>query len=228
MSAGCSICTQGTPTTNSAFLNCRRVDHPATWYLCNVGGSGFSLLQTLPAKDSSYLLFYGGLAQYYLGRQEQAVEHFDRAYLLDPSLMPARVVKALSETITRQHDAVVNLLRQTEAEMEARGVGDAEFKYKVTQAYAVLGDKPAALHMLQQTIEGGFICYPCFLSDPLFASIRSDPEFHASRLRHKHAANSSKPTSSRNSESIRNRRSRLTAAKLALPWPFPQKFMKCS
>jgi hypothetical protein len=30
---------------------------------------------------------------------------------------------------------------------------------------------------LQHTIEGGFFCYPCLLSDPLLASIRSDPEF---------------------------------------------------
>jgi len=79
--------------------------------------------------------------------------------------------------MTGQHDSAVNLLRQTEDEVEARGVGDAEFKYKVTQAYAVLGEKPAALHMLQHTIEGGFFCYPCFLSDPLLESIRSDPEF---------------------------------------------------
>jgi tetratricopeptide (TPR) repeat protein len=166
--AECEKARQNDPNVkiNSSALN-------AYLYL----GEYEKFLQTLPAKDSAYLLFYRGLAQYYLGRREVAVEHFDRAYLLDPSLMPARVGKALSESITGQHDAAVKLLRQTEDEMESRGVGDAEFKYKMTQAYAVLGDKPAALHMLQHTIEGGFFCYPCFLSDPLLASIRSDPEF---------------------------------------------------
>src|SRR5215472_12033470 len=166
--AECEKARQNDPNVkiNSSALN-------AYLYL----GEYEKFLQTLPAKDSAYLLFYRGLAQYYLGRREQAVEHFDRAYLLDPSLMPARVGKALSDSITGQHDAALNLLHQTENEMEARGVGDAEFTYKVAQAYAVLGDKPAALHMLQHTIEGGFFCYPCFLSDPLLASIRSDPEF---------------------------------------------------
>jgi len=145
-------------------------------------------LESLPTTDSAYLLFYRGLAEFYLGRPEQATEHFDRAYSLDPSLMPARAGKALSESIAGQHDAALQLLRQTEDEMEGRGVGDAELKYKMTQAYAVLGEKPAALHMLQHTVEGGFFCYPCLLSDPLLASIRSDPEFQrlAAEARERH------------------------------------------
>jgi hypothetical protein len=41
----------------------------------------------------------------------------------------------------------------------------------------VLGEKSSALQMLQHTVEGGFFCYPCFVSDPLLAPIRSDSEF---------------------------------------------------
>ena len=102
--------------------------------------------------------------------------------------MPARVGKALSESIAGQHDAAVQLLRQTQDEMEARGVGDAEFKYKMTQAYAVLGEKQAALHMLQHTVEGGFFCYPCLESDPLLTSIHPEPEFQrlAAEARERH------------------------------------------
>jgi tetratricopeptide (TPR) repeat protein len=134
-------------------------------------------LRTLPGKDSAYILFYRGLAEYYLGRGELAAQYFDHAYSLDSSLMPARVGKALSESMVGHRDAALVLLRQTEDEMEARGVADSEIKYKMTQAYAVLGEKSAALHMLQHTVEGGFFCYPCFLSDPLLESIRSAPEF---------------------------------------------------
>lgn len=71
----------------------------------------------------------------------------------------------------------MQLLRQTEREMAERGVGDAESTYKVTQAYLVLGDSSASLHMLQHTIEGGFFCYRYFVTDPLFESIRTEPEF---------------------------------------------------
>jgi len=145
-------------------------------------------LQSLPAKDSAYVLFYRGLAEYYLGRKAEAVEHFDRAYSLDPKLMPARVGKALGESIAGHHAAALNLLRQTESDMESRGVADAELMYKVTQAYAVLGETSAALHRLHHTIDGGFFCYPCFMSDPLLATIRNDPEFQplAAEARKRH------------------------------------------
>jgi eukaryotic-like serine/threonine-protein kinase len=177
--AECEKARQNDPSVkiNSSALN-------AYLYL----GEYEKFLQTLPMKDSAYLLFYRGLAEYYLGRRDQAADHFDRAYSLDASLMPAQLGKALRESMADQHDSAVNLLRQIEDEMEARGVGDAEFTYKVTQAYAMLGQKPAALHMLRHTIEGGFFCYPCFLSDPLLASIRPDPEFQrlASEARARH------------------------------------------
>jgi len=166
--AECEKARQNDPNVkiNSSALN-------AYLYL----GEYEKFLQTLPTKDSAYLLFYRGWAEYYLGRREHAVEHFDRAYLLDASLMPARVGKAISESLAGQHDAAIKLLHHTEAEMETRGLGDGEFTYKVTQAYSVLGETALALHMLQRTVEGGFFCYPCFVSDPLLASIRNEPEF---------------------------------------------------
>jgi tetratricopeptide (TPR) repeat protein len=144
-------------------------------YLCL--GEYDKFLQSLPAKDSSYVVFYRGLGEYFLGHREAAVQKFDRAYALDSSLMPARVGKALSESIAGRHDSAVKLLRRTEDEMEAHGVADAEMMYKITQAYAVLGEKSSALHMLQHTVEGGFFCYPCFVSDPRLAPIRTDFEF---------------------------------------------------
>jgi hypothetical protein len=49
----------------------------------------------------------------------------------------------------------------------------------VAQAYAVLGDRVSALHMLRHSIGGGFFCYPYFERDPLLQSLRSEPEFQA-------------------------------------------------
>lgn len=43
-----------------------------------------NFLETLPLKDSAYLIFYRGLAEFYLSRPEQATAHFDRAYSLVP------------------------------------------------------------------------------------------------------------------------------------------------
>jgi len=59
-------------------------------------------LRSLPHVDgSSFLLFYRGLAEYYLKDYERAAEDFDRAYEVDPSLY-AQIGKALSESIANR------------------------------------------------------------------------------------------------------------------------------
>jgi hypothetical protein len=87
------------------------------------------------------------------------------------------VGKALSYSIRNDNARGLQLLEQTENKIEERGVTDAEGIYKVAQAYAVLGDKTSALHMLRHSIGGGFFCYPYFERDPLLQSLRGDPEF---------------------------------------------------
>jgi TolB-like protein len=145
-------------------------------------------LQSLPANDSVYILFYRGFGEYYLDNRAQAASDFDRAYAMNPSLLPANVGKALSYSIRQDNAGGVKFLRQTESRIEDRGVSDSEGIYKVAQAYAVLGDKAAALHMLHHSIEGGFFCYPYFVSDPLLQSLREEPEFQSllSQALHRH------------------------------------------
>jgi TolB-like protein/tRNA A-37 threonylcarbamoyl transferase component Bud32/Flp pilus assembly protein TadD len=134
-------------------------------------------LASLPNQDVAYVVFYRGLGQYYEHDLKDAAANFDRAYVLEPSLLPARVGKAISDSMAGQHAAAMSILNQTENEMEARGVSDAESMYKIALAYAVAGDRSASLHALSHTIEGGFFCYQCFINDPLLANERSDPEF---------------------------------------------------
>jgi tetratricopeptide (TPR) repeat protein len=136
-------------------------------------------LQSLPVNDSVYIVFYHGFGEYYLNNRDQAAQDFDRAYKGDPSLLPAMVGKALSYSIKHDNARGLALLKQTEEKIEERGVSDAEGMYKVAQAYSVLGDKAAALHMLSHSIEGGFFCYPYFVRDPLLQSLRNEPEFQS-------------------------------------------------
>ena len=134
-------------------------------------------LQSLPANNSVYVLFYRGFAEYHQKQWHQAKEDFDRAYATDPTLLPAQVGKALSYAIAGQNAQGLAHVRETEARVFQSGVTDAELAYKIAQAYAVLGDKAAALHMLHHAIGGGFFCYPYFVRDPLIDGIRSDPGF---------------------------------------------------
>jgi TolB-like protein len=134
-------------------------------------------IQSLPVNDSTYILFYHGFGEYYLGNYEQAAKDFDRAYEMEPALLPADVGKALSYSIKHENAPGLKLLHETEDRIERQGVTDSEGIYKVAQAYAVLGDKVAALHMLRLSIGGGFFCYPYFGRDPLLQNLRNEPEF---------------------------------------------------
>ena len=145
-------------------------------------------LQSLPVNDSVYILFYRGFAEYYLNNRDQAASDFDRAFQMDSTLLPAAVGKALSDSIRHDPAHGLKLLQQTEEKIEERGVSDAEGMYKVAQAYAVLGDKASALHMLRHSIGGGFFCYPYFARDPLLQTLRDDPEFKTlmAQAQHRH------------------------------------------
>ena len=135
-------------------------------------------LQSLPPpSDSVYIRFYRGLAEYYMNHRAQAAQDFDSAYAKNPTILPVNVGKALSYSIRGDNARGLKLLRETEDKIEERGVSDAEGIYKVGQAYAVLGNKESALHMLRHSIAGGFFCYPYFMRDPLLQTIRSEPEF---------------------------------------------------
>ena len=145
-------------------------------------------LQSLPANDSVYILFYRGLAEYYMNNREQAARDFDRAFEKNGSLLPAAVGKAFSYSIHHENANGIKLLGETEAKIEERGVSDPEGMYKVAQAYAVLGDKASALHMLRHSIGGGFFCYPYLAHDPLLQSLHGEPEFQMlmDQARHRH------------------------------------------
>jgi DNA-binding winged helix-turn-helix (wHTH) protein/TolB-like protein len=146
-------------------------------------------LQSLPSSsDSAFILFYRGFGEFYKKNAEQAAHDFDRAFDLSPSLLQANIGKALSYSIKRQNAQGIEILRATEEKIEDRGVGDPEAMYKLSEAYAVLGDKPSGLRMLRRSIENGFFAYPYFKEDPMLDGLRNDREFaelmEVSRQRH--------------------------------------------
>jgi hypothetical protein len=84
------------------------------------------------------------------------------------NLLPTEVGKAYSYAIADQNGKALEILRGAEAKIQQRGVTDAEGIYKIAEAYAVLGEKSAAMRTLSQSIQKGFFPYPYFVSDPLF------------------------------------------------------------
>ncbi len=145
-------------------------------------------LATLPDVNRVYILFYRGFGEFYLNRTELALDYFNRAYQLDPAILQAQLGKALAWAILRQPEKGIELLHQTEDRVIENGVADPEGLYKIAQAYAVLGDRRDALHMLEHSIGGGFFCYPYFVTDPLLRNIRGEAEFNTllERARQRH------------------------------------------
>jgi len=132
---------------------------------------------SLPDVNRVYILFYRGFGEFYLNHRDQALDLFNRAYELDPTILQAQLGKALAWALQRQPEKGIALLHQTEARATESGVGDPEGLYKIAQAYAVLGAKADALRMLERAIGGGFFCYPYFRTDPLLHNIRGEPAF---------------------------------------------------
>jgi DNA-binding winged helix-turn-helix (wHTH) protein/TolB-like protein/Flp pilus assembly protein TadD len=146
-------------------------------------------LESLPATDDvAFISFYRGFGEYYRKNQAPAASNFDHAFELDPSLLQAKIGKAWSDVIGGQNAKARNILREAENRIEERQVGDPEARYKIAQAYAVMGDKESALKILQLCIENGFFSYPYFIQDPLLDDLRSQPRFaelmKMARIRH--------------------------------------------
>jgi serine/threonine protein kinase/tetratricopeptide (TPR) repeat protein len=74
---------------------------------------------------------------------------------------PASEVARLARTIKANHDPEVN--------------------YFSAAHLSYAGQTDAALQMLKQTVDGGYCSYPAIDSDPMFASLRSRPEFQSIR-----------------------------------------------
>jgi len=146
-------------------------------------------IESLPKSDDQPLIvFYRGLGEYYKRNWESAAGHFDHAYELDHTLFQAQIGKSLSFAIHHQPAAGLEILRNVEARITQRAVGDPEAIYKLAQAFAVLGDSGSSLRVLKLSIERGFFAYPYFASDPLLNPLRQKAGFDqllaAARDRH--------------------------------------------
>jgi len=135
-------------------------------------------LQSLPpSEDSALMTFYRGFARFYQGNVSDATADFDRAFELDKNLFQAEIGKALSDATSHKVAEGLTLLREAQRKIDERQVRDPEAIYKIAQAYLVLGDNVSALHVLRQSVEGGFFSYPYLTADPLLKNLRDEQEF---------------------------------------------------
>lgn len=133
-------------------------------------------LNSLPVNDSPLMVFYHGFGSYYEHKYAEAAADFARAFELAPELLPAEAGEALLDGLHHQPAQGLARLHEVELRMNTSGVSDPEAMYKIAQAYAVLGDREAALRMLRRSTAGGFFCYAYIAHDPLLNALRGSPE----------------------------------------------------
>jgi DNA-binding winged helix-turn-helix (wHTH) protein/TolB-like protein/Tfp pilus assembly protein PilF len=151
--------------------------------LANAGSSLNSYLYTgayekflsrLPVGESARTTFYRGLCFLYRQDLPRAASEFERSYTLDPSLLHAKYGKAFLYAIHHEPAEGLQYLKAVELETPTL---DGEMLYKLAQAHALLGDKPSALRLLREAIDHNFYCHACLIRDPLFESLRGEPEY---------------------------------------------------
>jgi TolB-like protein len=145
-------------------------------------------LASLPQTNAVFILFYEGFGNYYKRNYTAALPFSDRAYQSDPSLFQAELGGVFADAIRGRAAEGSGKLLRIEAQIEERGVADPEGMYKIAQAFAVLRQAQEGIRALKHAIDGGFFCYPYFITDPLLDHLRNEAGFaellDAARRRH--------------------------------------------
>ena len=105
--------------------------------------------------------------------------------------LPVAAQMAASSLLGRQGTLLALFLRRAPAEEIAAAartvqagvaaIGDSEPHYWVGSILSYCGQREAALRQLRTAVEGGWAAYRAMDADPMYASVRSDPEFAAIR-----------------------------------------------
>jgi len=124
-------------------------------------------------KQSEYILGYQGAALFRMGREDQAVEYFNRCLSMNPDGLQALWVTCMKASIEGNIDLGMEAARQ----FENVNIVDPEAWYHFAGNYGLLGDRDGCIRALQRAVDGGFFNYPFMLSDSFLDSVRDDEEF---------------------------------------------------
>jgi TolB-like protein len=105
------------------------------------------------------------------GKRKEALDAFRRSEMSAASEVSCAENKPPEVLGPLVNETVRNLLTDR----------DSEQRYWFASIFAGCGQKEAALRLLRSSVEQGYFQYPAMDRDPLFASLRGDPEFQRIR-----------------------------------------------
>ena len=137
-------------------------------------------------KQNDYILGYQGAALFRMGKEDQAVEYFNRCISMNPDGLQALWVTCMKAYIEGNIDVGLEAARQ----FELVNIVDPEPWYHFAGNYGLLGDRDGCVRALQRAVDGGFFNYPFMLKDSFLDSMREDDEFQKvlEEAREKHFA----------------------------------------
>ena len=134
--------------------------------------------------ESSWSMSWKGLVYAAMGREEEALEHFERVIELEgdgPLANWMRAAKAVIEGDLEEGLAATKKL-------EELALADGEWRRFTAMSYCSLGDQDGCLRELEAALEHGYYNYPPLVTDPLFDLVRDTERFKrvlaASKARH--------------------------------------------
>jgi len=124
-------------------------------------------------KQSDYILGYQGAALFRMGKEEQAVEYFNRCISMNPDGLQALWVTCMKASI----EGNIEMGMEAAHRFEKVNILDPEPWYHFAGNYGLLGDRDGCVRALQRAVDGGFFNYPFMLKDSFLDSMREDEEF---------------------------------------------------
>jgi len=128
-------------------------------------------------QSSTLAVAWKGMARYFMGDKDEALDYLDRAAAMDPESFVGLRHAGIAACLRGQQDIGLRHIRRLEETMSSDV--DAEHWYLVGTAYSLLGHSEGCLRGLQRAVAGGFFCYPAFLTDPSLDGVRELPAFQA-------------------------------------------------
>ena len=121
----------------------------------------------------SYIMFYDGMANLYMGENEKAFQIFDLLSKLDSNQIFSKYGQIYKNIILGKKSKALNLINS----LQKTTIYDGEQFYRFIQFYALLDMPDKAIEMVKGTLARGFFAYPYYQSDKFIESIRNEPEF---------------------------------------------------
>ena len=124
-------------------------------------------------KESPFTNYEKGYALFLLGKQEESIISFKRAFEVDQEGFTGQLSQVMIFIMQGDKNDARILMKK----LERYNLKDAEAWFFFAQMYGLLSDTASCNRCLRRTVEGGFFNYPLMSQDVFFKSVNDDSEF---------------------------------------------------